>query len=39
MIEDPIPFLVLFEQSIPASIADEGGTMKTDVVQETTDDD
>jgi hypothetical protein len=39
MIENNIPFLVLFQQPVPRSVADEGLTKKTDVVQETTDDD
>lgn len=39
MTEDNIPFLVLFQHPVPKSVADEGTTRKTDVVQETTDDD
>lgn len=39
MTEDNISFLVLFEHPVPGSIADEGTTRKTDVVQETADDD
>lgn len=37
--ENNIPFLVLFQRPALRSIADEGTTRKTDVVQETTDDD
>lgn len=39
MTEDNTSFLVLFQQPVPRSVADEGATKKTDVVQETTDDD
>jgi hypothetical protein len=39
MTEDNIHFLVMFQQPVPRSIADEGATKKTDVIQETTDDD
>jgi len=39
MTDEKIPFLAQFQQSIPSSMADEGATRKTDVIQETTDDD
>ena len=39
MTDKSIPFLVLFEEQIPISVSDEGETKKTDVIQETTDDD
>jgi len=39
MTEENIPFLAIFQQPIPSSVADEDMTRKTDVLQETTDDD
>lgn len=37
--ENFVPFLSVFEETIPASIVNEGWTLMTRVVQETTDDD